>query len=572
MQIELITTWKYSGSSNFTATGTGICFDTDTKEVGYFGATVPMSILSPLPPDTQVPAGTMIWFECAGTTEKQWYFDGVKDVYTKVVQDSTSCGYIPPVVVVPLTCDLVLTADVVGGDKIVASATGGHGTVTFSLDGGVTRQLSGTFPNLLPSSYVVTAYDEGVNGCQRSLTRFVTAAVPTVLPVAGTLPQVSFSRNPIALLATATLPGRALLVELWAESSHGSGKYTRLVQRVRPTDAKGQAVLQLQDQLHAVLTPERPDLTRPAGLVRLTSAIRRYYATVAEVQPANGLPGPAVFEPASTVLRGGLAWAQARAGTFFNPLPARLLTWRPDVREQVVGQDHVGLLTRLLPAGTTLAQARVRCYERGITTPFATRTYDLALPAIGMPGVALDPPTPFLVQLQLPLDELPAGTYRVEADFVADGVRQAGRGRYRLEAGRYRHYLFLNSLGQWDTLSCPHGTLTNKTTTDRTVATRLVPADYDPQDGPEAVVSVQVDTKMTVSTGPVSPVEQAYLRELLTSTDVYEVNSGRQLRKIRLTTKDFIDYKDNAGADGLAFEYNYCFDTSLFDNDRITNL
>ena len=75
---------------------------------------------------------------------------------------------------------------------------------------------------------------------------------------------------------------RALLVELWAESFHGSGAYVRLVQRVRPTDARGRAVLQLQDQLHAVLTPERPDLTRAAGLVRLTAHIRRYYATVAD--------------------------------------------------------------------------------------------------------------------------------------------------------------------------------------------------------------------------------------------------------------------------------------------------
>ena len=75
---------------------------------------------------------------------------------------------------------------------------------------------------------------------------------------------------------------------------------------------------------------------------------------------------------------------------------------------------------------------------------------------------------------------------------------------------------------------------------------------------------------MSVSTGWVSPAELAYLRELHTSSHVYELH-GRELRKVRLTSKDFTDYQENAGTDGLSFDYTYCFDTTLYDDARLTN-
>ena len=219
-----------------------------------------------------------------------------------------------------------------------------------------------------------------------------------------------------------------------------------------------------------------------------------------------------------------------------------------------------------MPAATTACALRVRCYQRGVATAAQTLSYPLTLPGL----VAGQPATPYLVQAHLPLAGLPADTYRAELTLLVAGVQQTGSRTYRLDdSPRHRQYIFLNSLGQWDTLSCT-GPLSSKASVERTVATRLLPPDYDPQDGPESVAAVTLDGRLTVSTGQVSPGELAYLRELLLSTDVYEV-AGDGLRKIRLTTKDLLDYQDDAGADGFSFEYAYCFDTNLYDNARFTN-
>lgn len=570
MLIEVITTWHvYNGNNGLTADGTGIAFDTLTHQIVPFNERRMLGLLDPYPPNHNLTAGAYIWFECDNNfTQTQWVFDGNKGTTTLSIPNSLYCGYIAPSVPGP-TCDLLLAVQVVG-DKLTATATQAHGNVTYSLDGGLTTQTSPTFGPLPPgTNYVVTAYDSGVSGCQRSSApQTIVAGVPTLAPVASALAAISFSRNPIALLATASQPGRALLTELWVESAHGTGTYKRVVQRVRPTDFAGQAELQLQGQLHAVLSTERPDLAGPSRLTRLTQNIRRYYATIAEVQPGTGLPGSPVYQAPGTVLRGGLSWALAQANTFFTPLRQDFLTWRP-AGEQLVGRRHYVLLAALVPAPTLTAELRVLAYRRGASAAFQTQTATLNLP-VPPAGLA---PSPHLLQLQARLDVFPLDAYRAEVQLVVGGQVQASR-RYRLDDSyRHRQYIFLNSLGQWDTLSC-RGPLTSKGSIERTVATSLTPAAYDPQEGPTSVVDVALESKLSVSTGSIAPAEVEYLRELLLSPEVYEVSArdGDQLRKIRLLTKDFTDYTDDAGAEGVAFEYTYAFDTSLYNNARITYL
>jgi hypothetical protein len=568
MLIEVRTTWSVQGTGGGgnVATGTGIAFDTASRQLVPFNERRNLAILDPVPPNVNLPAGALIWFVCdVNFTETQWLFDGNNGTTTATVANSVSCGWMPPSTPGP-TCDLVLAVQVVGA-TLVATATQAHGAVTYSIDGGVTTQTSNVLGPLAPGTgYVVTAYDAGVTGCQRtSAPQTILAAVPTLAPVATALDPIGFSRNPIALLATATQPGRALLTELWVESAHGTGTYERVVQRVRPTNVAGEAELQLQSQLHAVLSTERPDLSKPVRLTRLTQNIRRYYATIAEVQPGTGLPGPLVYQAPATVLRGGLPWALARAGSFFRPLAPDFLTWRP-AGEQLVGRAHHVLHAALVPAATTSAEVRLLAYRRGGSTAFFSLSHVLPLPG-AVRGLA---PSPQLVQLHARFDALPADAYRAEVQLVVAGQVQASR-RYLLDDSyRHRQYVFLNSLGQWDTISC-RGPLTSKGSVERTVATTLLPAAYDVQDGPEAVVDVALESKLSVSTGAISPAEVEYLRELLLSPEVYAV-AGEELRKLRLLTKDFTDYQDDAGADGLAFEYTYAFDTRLFDHARLTHL
>lgn len=571
MLLEVRTTWTVQGTGGGgkVATGTGIAFDTATRQIVPFSERRNLALLDPNPPDVSLATGALIWFVCDITfTETQWLFDGNNGTTTATVPNSTSCGWMPPSTPGP-TCDLVLTVQVVGA-TIVATVTQAHGAVTYSLDGGITTQTSNVLGPLAPGTgYVVTAYDAGVSvsgGCQRtSAPQTIVAAVPTLAPVASALAPVGFSRNPIALLATTTQPGRALLTELWVESAHGTGTYERVVQRVRPTDLAGQAELQLQGQLHAVLGPERPDLSKPLRLTRLTSNIRRYYATIAEVQPGTGLPGPKVYQAPATVLHGGLPWALARAGTFFTPLPGDFLSWRP-AGEQLVGRQHHVLHAALVPATTASVEVRLLAYRRGASASFFSLSDVLVL----RPAPRGAAPSPYLVQFNARFDALSADAYRAEVQLWVGGQVQASR-RYRLDDSyRHRQYIFLNSLGQWDTLSC-RGPLTSKGSIERTVATTLLPAAYDVQDGPEAVVDVALESKLSVSTGGISPAEVEYLRELLLSPEVYAV-AGEELRKIRLLTKDFIDYTDDAGADGVAFEYTYAYDTRLFDNARLTHL
>jgi hypothetical protein len=567
--IQVQWTKRPTGSFGGQWDGVGKQLDTSTNQIIPYTGFYNQALLDPDPTNIPPPAvGDLLYVECSPAPDfdrTSWFYAAGNTVTTTVDPNSTLCGWLPPPPPLP-ACSLQLTLAVTNGDTIVATASGGHGTLAYSLDGGLTRQASPRFGPLVAGAYTVTAYDPGAFSCQASASVTLAPTTPAVVPTAGVLPAVGFSRNPLPLAVQASAPGRALLLELYIELSHGANQYRRLTQRVRPTDVLGQAVFQLQDQLHPVLLPTRPDLSQPLSLRRLRSSIRRYFATLAEVQPATGAPGPAVTLPTSTVLRGGLAWAPARNTSFFTPLPADFLTWRP-ATEQLVGRQHVVLLAALVAAAETQATLRVQAYRRGATAPFQTLTDVLPLPGL-MLG---QPATPCLVQAQVPLGALLPDAYRVEVALEVAGAVQASR-RYRLDdTYRHRQYVFLNSLGQWDTISCT-GPLTSKASVERTVATYLVPADYDPVAGAEGVVDTTLDARLSVSTGAIGPEELEYLRELALSHEVYEVAADQQLRKIRLTSKDLLDYQDNAGADGFAFEYVYCFDTTLYDHARVTHL
>jgi hypothetical protein len=576
--ISVSRTYTFTSNGNFqtTASFTGLSFDTDSHTIVPSSGSFPLTFLDPRPGNFVSPPGTYLWFECGAAPDyiqTKWFYQGGTDVSTTTTVNSTECGWLPPVAA-PLSCDLLLRA-VVTGDIITASVSGARGTVKYSIDGGITKQTSGEFKDLAPRSYVVSAYDDGAPNCSRSTTVFVVATPPTLNPVPGALPDVAFVGNPIALRAVATRPRRALLLELFVESAHGSRQYRRLLQRLRPTGLDGATIVELQKELGIALTPDRPDLSRVPGLRRLTSGIRRYYAAVAEILPATGKPGPFVFQAPSTCLLGGLSWAAARAAPFFDPLPARWLTWRPDLI-QVVGEDHVLLHTALVPASINTCIAEVRCYAKGEVQPAQVLLFQLVLNSnqilvsAGNQGVddaqpmTLNPPTPKLVELQVPVSSLQDTTHRVSVRLIGPDDEILTEHRlFRIDrTKRRRQFFFFNSLGTFDTLSC-YGPRSGKTTAERTVATTLAAPNYDPQGGTDAVVELLADERIAVSSGAVAPEELHWLRELQTSKHVYELAQGRLL-KIKLLTKEFINYQDDAGADGFGFEYQYCFDSTPY--------
>jgi len=124
--------------------------------------------------------------------------------YTIVVQDAAGCEATTTQILTAGTAptiDNVASTDATCGNtdgSITITASGGSGTIQYSIDNGTTFQGGGTFPNLASGSYTIVIQDAG--GCQDNATATISDLNGPVVN-AGT-DQVICAGEPVALSGT----------------------------------------------------------------------------------------------------------------------------------------------------------------------------------------------------------------------------------------------------------------------------------------------------------------------------------------------------------------------------------
>ena len=307
-----------------------------------------------------------------------------------------------------------------------------------------------------------------------------------------------FSGNPIPLaldagpayrLDPATKPGLRFACQVFVEAEYGSGTFVQVGPTLeQPADAAGRTTFEVQELLEPYVQPHLPALNQPyAGLA--SGLFRRFYLRHYELTDDG--PGPAVSLDDNFLVRGGLGFVEAAAGTWFSRYqPTRLpfLTWEPATK--TVLPDQPEYLYYLVPqADTTALQLQVRLVFSDATTfayvhttlPAVQRFEVYCLPAgfalLGL--VEFETPTRRVVSWDVALlDQADAGVSETRT-YVLD----------RKPVPTRRYFLYANSLGGVNTLAARGRALQQLATTTRSGEAAL-PAGYDPAAG-----DVRVDRK-----------------------------------------------------------------------------
>jgi len=201
--------------------------------------------------------GTLVYtLNPGGVTNITGNFTGLlPGVYTVSVTDDNSCG---PISTAPITIssaaliviNSINVTDVDGcyGDSngsIIINATGGVGTLTYSIDGGATTQLSNTFINLPAGNYNVVVNDDA--NCPQSQPVTVNQPAQLVIDNITFTQMTGIGANDGTITVTASGGTAPLTYTLQPVGTvNGTGLFTGLsdgTYTVLVTDAKGCFVL-----------------------------------------------------------------------------------------------------------------------------------------------------------------------------------------------------------------------------------------------------------------------------------------------------------------------------------------
>ncbi|MFW5709900.1 MAG: T9SS type A sorting domain-containing protein, partial [Bacteroidota bacterium] len=125
-------------------------------------------------------------------------------IYQVVVNDENNCGPLtsdamtinePPLLVLSITDTTDATSSTANDGAIVASGSGGTGTITFTLSPGDVENSTGEFTGLAPGNYTVLLSDE--NGCSQNIAD-IPVNYPSGVRHLSRAGQVTVSPNPFS--------------------------------------------------------------------------------------------------------------------------------------------------------------------------------------------------------------------------------------------------------------------------------------------------------------------------------------------------------------------------------------
>jgi hypothetical protein len=402
-------------------------------------------------------------------------------------------------------------------------------------------------------------------------------AATTPAPRLAQLATFQFSGNPAIVEVISTRRQRDVLVEVYVETAHHSGTFTRAYVSRRRTDSEGRARLDVSDVLAGQLQPE---LHTTPGWHRLTSPIRNWFVRTADVSATTGRPGTWRTSNNSVVLLGGLPPEPLQAGLDYFTTAMRkqpFMSWQPNVKQ--VGSQHLEVLQLLINELVPLSVVMQPYSQRGQALDQEVASFPIpALPAAAPNSV---PPPPVTADQTVHLAQLVIDIYNYgdagSILFTTDDTYQVA-GRLRLEIDRSnseepRQLIYQNSLGGFDTVAM-FGKMITKLPAERSTVEVYQPlsATATATSQERSYNSTGLATVHQLSTGLTSNRWLEYLQELVTpGRQVFDLVAGRP-RPIIITTKELSPYEDDQGHVAAVIEYKSATKTNYFaDYERNTN-
>lgn len=406
---------------------------------------------------------------------------------------------------------------------ISITPTGPGAPFDYSIDAGVTFQVSVLFQNLAPGIYSVVVR----NAVGQSVTHGV------VVGAGSAEPETTYhSKNPITIGKAAPSGWEALINfrlynDVRVEDVADSGIYSSKLKVALPPDSNGLVTFYLNEAFRDAFTFV-PPAVNANQISRLTDRIKRFKNFSGSLQNTEVNPGALTPSSANLVLWGGVSKFHFPAIQYFtNYIVAnkKFLTWAP--REKYVERTQEDYLTFYCYGNYTTLKVIIKAYYDDATNATATVA---TLAGTGMTKLYQVPAGPANTGALLINPAKNLLSYELWLTNQADEVITEVRTYYIEESHpRTRFYMFLNSLGGYEVLRFT-GVQTDKVTFARELIQKFLPHNYNPLDGEFSSNQVTHQRQMNIGSGFIkgrlAKEWHEYLEDFISSPIVYDVTDG----------------------------------------------
>jgi len=408
---------------------------------------------------------------------------------------------------------------------ITITVTGTVAPFTFSKNGGVSFQGSNVFTGLAPGTYTITVKDAGG--------QLVSANI-TILAGAVIFEKAFFSRDfipfTVPIGANAAEDYYKLYCDVRVEEVTGSSTYASKFTTMLEPESDGQARFNLRPAFRNLLKATPPTQNKNT-VERITDRLKFFKCFFGELYDDLIVPGVLSESNVFVVLLGGLDKKKYPTLDFFNGLftTKQFLTWVPTVKSVTPVQEEY-LSFFVYDTNQATLKMRVKCYyDDAATSTYVAFTefncvkgflYQFPVGPTHA-GVLAHDVTKTLVKYEVTL-----------LNFIDTPISETRT--YVLTAALpfTRYFLYLNSVGGFDTLLCT-GRGSTEAKVEKTVVQKHLPMDYNALDG-ELEVNDSVFQKVSdYSTGflkgSYGKEYQRALLDFMNSRRVYEVTTGQRV-------------------------------------------
>jgi hypothetical protein len=411
--------------------------------------------------------------------------------------------------------------------SIAITVTGTAAPFTFSKDGGVIFQGGNVFTGLAPGTYTITVR----NAASQLVSANVTILAGTVL-----FEKAFFSRDFIPFIipegSNASEDNYKLYTDVRVEEVTGSSLYTSKFTTLLEPASDGLARFNLRPAFRNLLKATPPTLNR-STFDRITDRIKFFKCFYGELY--NDLVVPSTFTDSNVmvVLLGGLDKKKYPSFDFFTsylPTSKKFLTWTPMVKQINRAQEEY-LSFFVYATGITSLKVQVTSYYDDATNSTyiaATKTgtvkghlYEIPVgPAHA--GILAHNPAKNLTHYEVQLLNQVDVVVSEKRTYILNAIT----------APYVRYFLYLNSVGGYDTLLCT-GKSTTESKIERSVVQKHLPMDYNALDGElevnESVFQKVSDHSTGFLKGSYGKEYQQSLLDFMNSRRVFEITSGQRV-------------------------------------------